>query len=396
MKLATVILFVGLSAGLAAISALAVWRPNPNWTEEGHRQLLRGTRPAAEKAASFFEKAIQENPASPYPWADLGEAYEAANRGGEAERAFQRAIELGPSSPPVLLRAGFYWLKAGDSRRALRLTARVLEISNQYDESIFALYRRFQISKTDVLAAGLGDGGRAWQSYLRWLIAQDKPAVAAEVWTVLGKKTARDEAITTAYLNYLILKRQYARVPSIWAEFEPRRARGYDRGAVIFEGGFEATVTKSPVDWRITPESEGVEAGREEGIAKEGEWSLAVRFPGKSNVTWSGVNQLVVTPPGKYRLRAWLKADHVTTDRGPQFEVRDADAPARMTVRSEPIRGTHDWKRIELPFQVGPETPAVMVGLVRRPSEKFDNKVAGTIWVDGVEITVDNPLSSHR
>jgi hypothetical protein len=41
---------------------------------------------------------------------------------------------------------------------------------------------------------------------------------------------------------------------------------------------------------------------------------------------------------------------------------------------------------VEVPFNVTPATSAVIVGLVREPSDKFDNKVAGTIWVDNVEI----------
>jgi hypothetical protein len=385
-RFATPLLLLGLSAAVALLSADAIWAPPSDWSEQGHRLLLRGTRPAAEGAASFFQQALDADPASPYRWADLGEAFDESDRTPEAGRLFDRATELGPSSPPVLLRAGFHWLKAGDRAKALTLTSRVLEISELYDDSIFSLYRRFQIPAPQVRLHGLGEKPRAWRSCLKWLVSLDRDADAAEMWKELGRKGFRTEAITTDYLEYMIRKRNYAQVPAIWEGFAGSRAKGYGRGGVIFNGGFEAPQSKSPVEWKIVSEAGGVEAEREQGIAKEGEWSLTVRFPGRANVRWAGASQLVVVQPGQYRLRAWWKSDHVTTDHGPQFEVRDADAPERMMVRSEPVRGTHDWSRVEVPFQVSPVTAAVVVGLVRLPSEKFDNKVAGTIWVDGVEI----------
>jgi hypothetical protein len=202
----------------------------------------------------------------------------------------------------------------------------------------------------------------------------------------LGAKAWRDEAVTNQYLSYLIRQRQYQRVPAIWEEFAGERAKGYRHGGVVFDGGFETSGSSSPVDWRIIPESQGVETGREEGVSKEGNWSLAVRFPGRANVDWAGASQLVVTPPGAYRLRAWLKADRVTTDRGPQLQVLDADSPDRLLGRPDPVRGTRDWTRVELPFHVGRETPAVKISVIRQPSAKLDNKIAGTLWVDGVEI----------
>ena len=397
LRRATTLVFLALSLGLAVISALVISSPAPNWSDQGHQLLIGGTGPAAERAASLFETALGANPASPYAWADLGDSYSVARRVDEAGRSFERAAELGPSSPPVLLRAGFHWLRSGERSRALRHTSRVLEISSQYDESVFALYRRFQMPRADVLSSGLGENGRAWQTYLTWLIAQDEPEAAAEVWNALGARGWRTQLVTNAYLAYLIRMRRYGQVPLIWEEFAGQRAKGYRQGGVVYDGGFETPETKSPVDWQITPESQGVEAGREEGIAKEGHWSLAVRFPGRSNVAWAGAHQLVVVPPGGYVLRAWLKSDHVTTDHGPQFQIHDADSPQRMTTQTDPVRGTHDWTRVDLPFHVSAETPAVVVSLVRRPSEKIDNKIAGTIWVDGVEI-VDGgaALPNHR
>jgi hypothetical protein len=395
MRIATLLIFGGLSSTLGTLCVLGVWRPVPNWSSQGRQLLLEGTREGAAKSIASFAKALDAEPASPYSWADLGEAYDEAGATATADRLFERARELGPSNPPVLLRAGFHWLKGDQRMRALRCTSRVLEISDQYDDSVFALYQRFDLPRAEVLAAGLGESSRTWRAYLKWLIARDQLAAAKEVWSILGTKAARDNETTTSYLDYLVGKKQYVQVPLIWEQFVGNRARGYGRGATLFNGSFESIPTQSPVDWRMETESQGVSTAREQGCAKEGEWSLVVRFSGKANVTWTGARQLVVVEAGRYLLRAWVKSEYITTDRGPQFQVQDADSPSRLTARTEPFRGTHDWKPVELPFQVGPGTGAIMVSLVREPSQKFDSKVAGTIWVDGVEI-VNEGTSSAR
>lgn len=384
--MATFLFILALSATAALLCGQAIWNLPEDHAAQAHRLLLRGTRPAAEQAAALFRKALEGDPASPYRWADLGEAYDESERIAEAGKLFDRAVQLGPSSPPILLRASFHCLRAGQRDKALALASRVLETSDLYDESIFSLYQRFRIPPEEIRAKGLSEGPRPWRSYLKWLMTLDRANDATVVWNVLGEKNWRSEEITTSYLAYLIRRRDYARVPRIWADFAGSRAPNYRRGSVIFDGGFEAARSKSPVDWQIQPEADGVEASCDAAVAKEGGRSLSVHFPGRANVTWSGASQLVVVSPGSYRLRAWMKSDHVTTDHGPQLEVRDADVADRLTVRSEPVRGTHDWSLVDVPFRVNSGTSAVVVSLVRLPSQKFDNKIAGTVWIDGVEL----------
>src|SRR5436190_23720444 len=53
--------------------------------------------------------ALRGNPASPYPWCDLGEALLAAGRIDEARSCFTRATQLGPQSPPVFWRTSQFY-----------------------------------------------------------------------------------------------------------------------------------------------------------------------------------------------------------------------------------------------------------------------------------------------
>ncbi|MBV9766020.1 MAG: hypothetical protein JOZ48_14335 [Acidobacteriaceae bacterium] len=58
-----------------------------------------------------------------------------------------------------------------------------------------------------------------------------------------------------------------------------------------------------------------------------------------------------------------------------------------MDVATEPLTGTHDWTGVERTFQVGPQTALVRVEIARHPTFRFDNKIAGTAWVDSIELS---------
>ena len=60
----------------------------------------------------YLQRRLALDPANPYRWAELGEYFTAEERYPEAARAFDRAVELGPNIPPVLMRAvNFYVLQ---------------------------------------------------------------------------------------------------------------------------------------------------------------------------------------------------------------------------------------------------------------------------------------------
>jgi hypothetical protein len=42
-------------------------------------------------------------------------------------------------------------------------------------------------------------------------------------------------------------------------------------------------------------------------------------------------------------------------------------------------------------FEVRPATRVVEVRVVRTPSLKFDNKLGGTVWIDGLVLRRDQP-----
>ena len=62
-----------------------------------------------------------------------------------------------------------------------------------------------------------------------------------------------------------------------------------------------------------------------------------------------------------------------------------------LDVLTEPLRGTNDWRLEVSNFVVKPQTRMVQLQVVRNVSQKFDNKIGGSAWIDGVKIEPVSP-----
>ena len=62
-----------------------------------------------------FQRALVNDSASAYAWANLAETERDAQNPVLAKYCFQRALLAGPKSPAILFRAANYWFSIGDS-----------------------------------------------------------------------------------------------------------------------------------------------------------------------------------------------------------------------------------------------------------------------------------------
>jgi hypothetical protein len=94
-----------------------------------------------------------------------------------------------------------------------------------------------------------------------------------------------------------------------------------------------------------------------------------------------------------------MRTDRITTDNGPRFVLEDAYDPAelvdastkaanpkRFSISTENVTGTSDWSPQELEFKTPTNTRLLIVRVVRPASHKFDNKLAGQVWIARVSL----------
>ena len=95
------------------------------------------------------------------------------------------------------------------------------------------------------------------------------------------------------------------------------------------------------------------------------------------------------------RFAAHLRTDGITTDSGVRFAIfpRGTGEKAILTPN---LIGTQPWALDETEFTTGPQTRLVEILLRRMPSQKFDNRIQGTVWVDDVSLTPAPPGPGRR
>jgi hypothetical protein len=285
----------------------------------------------------------------------------------------------------VLLRAAHYAFRVEDSGQGLRQMAAVLARVRDYDGIIFHTYERFGVPVERVLETGIPQDRKAAQSYFRHLIAGGNLEGLGKTWEWVGARSLADDALAGEYVSILLRQRQYGAAIETWSRHLGGKKGDYWSRNSLFNSGFESEPTGCRLDWTVQPVN-GAAAGLDGRVPFAGGKSLQIRFAGTENLDYRHVSQAAVVSPGRYRLRARVRTESITTDQGIGLRVVDPEAPGRLSLRVGNLTGTRDWEKLEATLAIPAQTRLVEVQVVREPSLKFDNKIGGTAWLDEVEL----------
>lgn len=332
----------------------------------------------------LYRTLVKRDPASAYRWCDLGQTLLDQKRLPEAEQAFGRAQKLAPHVPAVLMRVANAQLLLKKPQAAVPYMKSVLAMVREYDGAIFSSYERIGLSVEDIIRSALPDS--AAPSYLEYLIETNQDAAASLVWKRIGRRGVVGATLAASYTNYLISRGQDAAAARAWEGYWAGDERGgFKAGRALFNGSFESEPSGSLLDWTIRP-VEGATTSRDTSVAARGQTSLRIAFDGTKNVEFNHATEVVWLKPGAYRLRGSIRTDELSTDQGIRLRVFDPKNPALVDASTNSVEGTGDWRTAECLFQVPPTTAHVMVLVVRRASERIENKIRGTAWIDDVRI----------
>ena len=113
---------------------------------------------------------------------------------------------------------------------------------------------------------------------------------------------------------------------------------------------------------------------------------MRFHFLGTTNLRYDHCWQYVPIQPGTlYELRFAWKSERLSTDQGVYMDVRGAGCDA-LSVQSPAITGSRDWSEETLVFLAPEGCRMARIGMKRDESLKFDNKIAGDVWLDAVEM----------
>ena len=112
---------------------------------------------------------------------------------------------------------------------------------------------------------------------------------------------------------------------------------------------------------------------------------LEIVFSGTENVNFANMYQYPAVSPGADRFSAVVESQDITAKQCPQFCVFNTLEPyGRVSAITPSSYGTTPRHNVDVAFSVPPGVTTVAVRVERLPSDKIDNKIAGTFKIHEV------------
>jgi tetratricopeptide (TPR) repeat protein len=376
-----------------AIQKAIKWDPhNPEYDVTLARLLqLSAEGETLDETIRLYETAVRLSPHRADYWAELGGAYELAGRHEKAQRAYERAQQLFPNSPDINWSLGNYYIRAGKLQQALQSFRKTILGDPEKRRAAFDLAWRATGDANLILAEMIPARTDIMFEYLNYLAETQRIDEAGKAWAkILALGSHFEPQAAFPYLDALIRQQRIDELAAGWAALaarNPARIRQHQADPnVITNGGFESEILNGGLDWRVLP-VEGVLVSVDSLGFFDGTHSLKIQFDGKHNVDYSHVFEYVpVKPNTLYRFMGYLRAQAITTDSGPGFQIQDAYDSSKLSLSTDNLVGASNWSPQHLEFKTGPKTRLLVIRVVRPASRKFDNQIAGTVWIDRLSL----------
>jgi tetratricopeptide (TPR) repeat protein len=352
------------------------------------------------RATQAYTIALSLNPRSADTWADLGVAYEAEGNIAAARGAFLRAKNAYPLSPEVSWRYGNFLLRQGEMDAAFLEIRHAVEVEPQRGAEALSRALGAEPNLDLVLDRVLPPLKDAYISAIMGQTDERHIANAVQVWNRLAAlhPKLKLENYSFALVGALLQVKQVAEAQRIWlqaVEFAGLGNLPEPAGSVLWDGGFESGVSGSGFAWTF-PEGQGVQFSIDQREKHSGNHSLRLLFNGRYNLHLLGpCIQVPVQPSTDYDFSAWVRTSSITTGQGIRFQLRSLGTQDASTARTNDVRGTQLWTRVETPWSSGENVQEMQVCVERLPSEyEVDDKIRGMAWVDDVALVPAAPVAA--
>jgi tetratricopeptide (TPR) repeat protein len=362
-------------AALANLVHLYGRHPDPN-------EVIRLYRTAAH--ASLFDAGFT---------ADLAQANDWAGHTDVALPLFQRAQQLFPNSPDINWKLANFYIRSGKTGESLPALKKILSSNVIEKNQVFTLSDRAEINSTTVVDKLLPRDIPSYFAYLNFEMQRGNFPDAQQTWNrLLSLNSSFEPKDAFPYLDALIRSHELDSASQVWSSlvsrFPDRIPSPASANNLITNGNLQADILDGAFDWRIFPVS-GVAVTQDSTGPSPDARSLRIEFDGTQNLYYGSVLQFVPAKPRtKYRFSAFTRSQALTTEAGVGIQISDGSDVNKILASTEPLIGTTPWSEQSFFFETPPETRLLIVRIVRLPSQKFDNKIAGAFWLSRVSLTL--------
>ncbi len=363
--------------------------------ERAHPKLEEGEPRGVASAIQDFQEAVRRDPASAYRWCELAEALLEGRQADQAKAAMSRAVELGPKTPPILLRSFNLLVRLQEIRQALPVAGRILALVPDYDDYLFGSFTRWSIAISDVLELGLPQDPRAAHAYALFLARSQDAERLDPLWAWMSSRFPPDRKLVHTYLEFLIKQRRLDEVKKTAISYLGRRPEDLSGTNLIYNSEFQLDLEANPLDWKIR-EAKGARVSLVRIEAGSPSRVLRIDFDGRENVNFAQVSQALIVEPGEYQFSAHVKTENLTTDQGVSFRFTDLEDPKRFDAWSPQSSSSAEWHILRQNVTIPEGSRLVQIRLVRKPSIKFDNKISGVFLATRLALQKGESSVAHK
>ena len=160
---------------------------------------------------------------------------------------------------------------------------------------------------------------------------------------------------------------------------------------LIWGGGFDAQAEGAGLDWVLPktnkPSAKTYKARIVSTQGENGGPALRIVFKSEENPNLVGPRQEVVVPASaSCRLTARARSEKITSDKGIFLEIVDRRSGRRLG-ETNAVRGSVDWTDLKATFNTPRGSDWLQIRVRRVRSQRIDNRLNGTLWLDDVILT---------
>jgi tetratricopeptide (TPR) repeat protein len=383
-----------------ALEKAMIWDPaNPVYPAAlANLVHLYGRSPDPDEVMRLYQTAARLSSFDAGFTADLAQANDWAGRTNLALPLFQRAQQLFPNSPDINWKIANFYIRSGRIDEALPALKKTVSSNFIEKNQVFALSDRAGINSVTVLDRVLSPNIPAYFAYLNFETQRGNFSAARETWNrLLSLNSPFEPKEAFPFLDALIKYHELDSASRVWSSlvsrFPDRIPSPASANNLITNGNLQADILDGAFDWRVFPVS-GVAVNQDSSGPSADTRSLRVEFDGTQNLYYGSVLQFVPAQPRtKYAFSVFTRSQALTTDAGVGVQISDAYDTAKILGSTEPLIGTTPWLEQSFSFESPAETRLLIVRIVRLPSQKLDNKIAGAFWLSRVSLTPSGPQS---
>ena len=375
---------------------------------ELHFRLARShrdsTHPDLDAAAESLGQAIELNLHDWHYYFELGRLQELLGNLERAEAAYQSGLELSPAGSRYHWRFANFYARAGDLEAAwpefraalhedaslLQPAFRLLRALDVELETLVSLWPTEAPARSQLLRLALSDPNATSASGRATLQRLWSSALESDDGTLLPDRSA--------YIEFLAANDEPEGARLAWIDLV-RRLHGRDpafesQDNFLWNGDFELPIIDAGLGWRVS-ETPGIHVELARGNCPSGPSCVRLSFLNSDNPTRLGLEQSpIVLAPHSYGLSFYARSVNVSGDEHPYLEV--IDTTHGTVLSTEAIAPSTSWQRYQQTLLVEEGTRRLLLRVSRRRSLRLDNRLSGTLWLDGFVLEKIAPDEATR